>query len=203
MNRLTSEQQGLTFIEVLIAVAVIGVLASIAVPALMSARRHATESATAVSMHAIADAQHVFAASCAKGAFATRLTQLAQPPVSGGEAFLAPDLGAADTVVKSGYVYTLDGGSDGEPARADACNGVPAEELSTSFFATATPEGASSGPGGPMAAGGQHYWIGVSGTLFTSGQAITSTIGDADPPGAQSLGSGQQRQGSSGGSEVP
>lgn len=203
MSHRASRQDGLTFIEVLIVVAVIGVLASIAVPALMSARRHATESATAVSMHAIADAQHTFATSCAKGAFATRLTQLAQPPLSGGAPFIAPDLGAADTVVKGGYAYTLEGGSDGEPAQSDACNGVPAEELSTSFYATATPDAASSATAGLSSSGAQHYWIGVGGTLFVSSQAITSTRGESSPPGAQSVGSPQRRSGEGRGTEVP
>jgi prepilin-type N-terminal cleavage/methylation domain-containing protein len=185
----------MTLVEILIVVAIIGVLTSIAVPALMSARRHATEAATAASMHAIADAQHVFAASCAGGSFATKLSQLGRPPSGGGEAFLSADLSATDSVEKSGYIYTLDGGSDGVPAPRDACNGVRAEELSTSFYATATPD--SSVPG----AGTMHYWIGVQGTLFASSQAISSTLGDSDPPGAQALGGSSRGRGSPRGAE--
>ncbi len=185
----------MTFVEILIVVAIVGVLASIAVPALMSARRHATEAATAASMHAIADAQHAFAASCARGAFATRLSQLGRPPASGGEAFLAADLSAADSVAKSRYIYTLDGGSDGTPAQQDACNGVLAEDLSTSFYATGTPEASAAG------AGTLHYWIGVQGTLFASSQPISSTLGESDPPGAQALGGSSRGRGSPRGAE--
>jgi prepilin-type N-terminal cleavage/methylation domain-containing protein len=182
-----SESRGLSLVEILIVLAVVGVLASITVPALMSARRYANQASAVASLSAIADAQQTYASSCANGSFASRLSQLAEPPAGGGEAFLSPDLAAADRVVKSGYEITMGGGSDGGPVDAAACNGIAGAELTSSFFATAEPTSPSSGS--------EHYWVGVSGVVFAGGQPIVSTLGQADPPGARPVGNSADQQG--------
>jgi prepilin-type N-terminal cleavage/methylation domain-containing protein len=180
MSRVLPASRGISLVEVLIAVAIVGVLASIAVPALLGARRHANQTAAMASLRAVADAQQVYAASCAAGAYASRLSHLAEPPAGGGEGFLAPDLAASDRVVKSGYVITMARGSDGTEANQDSCNGISAADLTSSFFATAVPES-------PVA-GSMHYWTGVSGIVFASRQPIVSTLGQAEPAGAQPAG---------------
>jgi prepilin-type N-terminal cleavage/methylation domain-containing protein len=167
--------RGFTLLEVLVSIAVIGVLASIAVPALLNARRHANQTSAIGSLHSIAAAQQAYAATCAGGAFATRLTQLAQAPGSGGESFIAPDLGAADVVTKSGYRVTMGRGTDGQPGRAGACNRVAAEDLSTSFYVVADP---LSGATGTL-----HFWQGVEGPVFAGTSRFTSTDGRSAPPG--------------------
>ena len=185
MRSLVTGCRGLTLIELLMAVAIIGVLASIAVPALLSARRHANQTSAVASLRAIAAAEQVFATTCANGFFASGLSQLADPPAPRQEAFLSPDLAASDRVTKSGYQFRLTAGSDGRPASLNSCNGVDAAELSSSFVATASPESAS--------AGTLHYWVGVSGTIYQWPQPIASTVGLLDPPGAQPVGSNTVR----------
>ena len=199
MRRIGSDPRGVSLIEVLIAVAVVGVLASIAVPALLSARRHANQTSAVASLRAIAAAEHVFATACGGGYFASGLSQLADPPAAGGDAFLAPDLAASDRVSKSGYEFRLTAGSDGLPASRDACNGVDAEDLTSSFVATAAPDSPASG--------NLHYWVGVAGTVYYSlSQPIASTVGRIDPPGAQPVGApavrAPQRR-DAGGADVP
>ena len=94
-HRLVSGCRGVTLIELLMAVAIVGVLASIAVPALLSARRHANQTSAVASLRAIAAAEEAFATTCANGFFASRLSQLADPPAPRQEAFLSPDLAAS------------------------------------------------------------------------------------------------------------
>jgi prepilin-type N-terminal cleavage/methylation domain-containing protein len=177
---------GFTLVEVLIAVTVVAILASIAVPVLLSARRQASKASAVASLRAVVDAQHTYGSSCGNGFYASRLTQLAVPPDPGTPGFLAPDLAAADQVVKSSYAITMARASDGVPALVDGCNGVPAGDLSSSFYATATPQ--SPGVETP------YLWVGVPGIVFENDRAITSTDGKADNPGGAAIGgmSGQE-----------
>jgi type II secretory pathway pseudopilin PulG len=167
-------------VELLIVTAIVAVLATIAVPGLLNARRQAHQTSAIASMHAIASAQHVFAETCGQGYYASRLTQLAAAPEDGGEPFLAPDLTAADSVDKSGYRITLAGGSDGAPAPAQSCSGLEGGNLSSSFYATASPLD----PGLP------HYWVGVNGAVFASAEVIPATDGRRPPPGTWPISEG-------------
>jgi prepilin-type N-terminal cleavage/methylation domain-containing protein len=187
MRRTGSGCRGVTLIELLIAVAIAGVLASIAVPALLSARRHANQASAVASLQAIAAAEHAFAGGCGRGYFASRLSQLADPPPAGGDAFLAPDLAAADRVSKSGYAFRLSAGSDGTPGELDACNGADAAALTSSFVATGTPDS--------PATGRLHYWVGVPAVVYEWTQPIMSTVGRLDPAGAQPVGGAEPRPG--------
>ena len=168
--------EGFTLIELLLVVAVIGILASIALPGLMSARRSGNQASAVGSLRAIDSAQRTFSTSCGFGAFATALTQLGTIPATGGAAFISPDLGVADTVSKSGYIVTLAGGTDASTGRLDACNGVVAADLATTYYATAAPET----PGGT---GNMYYWLGTGGTIFEDVAPIPETDGLSATPG--------------------
>lgn len=151
-------EHGFSLVELLFVVAIIGLLAAIAVPGLMRGRIAGNEASAVASMRTITSAQATFQSTCGGGGYANSLSDLAQPPTSGGAAFISPDLAAAvpDGVPKSGYVFAVTGGGASVLDAEDTCNGAAADTM-TAFFAQ----------GGPVAsaAGGRFFAADESGQI--------------------------------------
>ena len=97
---------GFTLIEILVVVAILGVLVAAAVPGLLRARQSGNEAAAIAAVRAISSAETAYAATCGGGGFARSNADLAKAP-PGGQSFISPDLAVADVTAKSGYTTVV------------------------------------------------------------------------------------------------
>jgi competence protein ComGC len=122
---------GFAIVDLLFVCGIIGILSSIALPRLMTAKGAATSASAIGSLRVIGSSQVAFAITCGGGFYAPSLTKLAKPPLGASEGFIKGDLGAADKMVKSGYEFELIATPYG--GAPDTCNALGTGKTGLAF----------------------------------------------------------------------
>ena len=134
--------EGFSLIELLVVVAIVGIVSGISIPGLLRARVTGNETAAIGTLRSVNNAQASYAASAGRGGFATSLTILGTPCGAAADAFISPDLspatpgvtGVGTGVLKSGYQVDVAG--NGVSGTVD-CNSAA---TNTGYRATAVPQ---------------------------------------------------------------
>ncbi len=167
-------QRGFTLIDMLFVVGLIGLLSTLALPALSRARGSAQASSALGTLRVINSAQLSFAIGCGMGFYAPDLPALGMIPPSSSEGFLPPDLSNAATVIRSGYSFTVGGTAlAGAPA---PCNGLGAGQTTTGYIAIGDPLDPAMTP--------RYFGTNGDGVLYEHNATFNGVMPEGGVPGA-------------------
>lgn len=130
-------EAGFTLIDMLFVVALIGLLASMAIPGLMKARGAAQATSAIGTLRVVNSAELSFAITCGLGFYSPDLPTLGIPPAGSVEPFLADEMTAGFTFIKSGYNFSLAGTP--LPGAPGSCNGLGVGQAAPGYAAVADP----------------------------------------------------------------
>lgn len=125
---------GMTMVELLVVIVVIGILLVFAVSMFQRARMAGNESSAIGTMRSINSAQFAYMNGCGQGRYATSYVVLGTRP-PGGQPYMSEELAAVLAPERNGYRFGLAPGMDGEASPPD-CNGSATQ---TAYYATAIP----------------------------------------------------------------
>jgi type II secretory pathway pseudopilin PulG len=167
-------------VEVLLVVALMGIVASLAVPSLLRARASASEVSTIGSLRAIHSAQAAYQLTCGGGFYAPSVPWLARRPTAGGGPFISPDF-TLDTTDRQGYRIRFSMGTRDAKAPA-TCNGLGVGQGATTYFVGADLLVATSGTVS------RYFGINQAGVVYQSTKRVAPFYKGKPPAPARPIG---------------
>lgn len=164
---------GFTLLDMLFVVALIGLLASLAIPGLMKARGAAQSTSAIGTLRVLNSSELSFAITCGLGFYSPDLPTLGVAPPGSVEAFLPDEMTAGFTFIKSGYNFSLAGtGLAGAPA---SCNGLAAGQASPGYATVGDPLD-------PTVA--RYFGTNSDGVIFQHSASLAATMPESGSPPA-------------------
>lgn len=159
---------GFTLVELLLAVAVIGIVAAIAVPAMSRARAAALESSAVGLLRSVNSGQ----ATCAQGFYAPSLLWLTRPPTGSGAGFISPWINR-NTLDRGSYRFRFLRGLRG--GTQASCNGLRPGRAVSTYFMKANAQ---------LNDGSRFFGTNQAGTIYQSTRRVVTTQQGTPPPPA-------------------
>jgi prepilin-type N-terminal cleavage/methylation domain-containing protein len=172
-------RRGFSLVELLLVVSVVGILSSIAVPAVLRARATAWEASTIGSLRALNSAQAAFSTSCGGGYYSPTVALLATTPPGGKNPFIGPGF-TANTINREGYQLLFTASATGPLAPA-TCNGLAAGKAVVSYFFGGNP--LTTGLGAPA----RYFGTSITGTVFQSRVRVPNFYAGSPPLPAKAI----------------
>jgi hypothetical protein len=175
-SRRTKSEAGFTLIDMLFVVALVGLLASLAIPGLMKARGAAQSASALGTLRVVNSAQLSFAITCGLGFYSPDFPTLAIPAPGSVEAFLPSEMASGATFVKGGYNFSMAGTAlPGAPA---TCNGLGAGSSAPGYAIVADHLGA--------VPNGRFFGTNADGVIYEHTVSLAGTMPESGGPPAGS-----------------
>jgi type II secretory pathway pseudopilin PulG len=171
-------EAGFTLIDVLFVIALVGVLASMAIPGLMRARGAAQASSALGTLRVVNSGQLTYAISCGLGFYSPDFPTLGVAPPNSTEGYLPAELSSGLTFDKSGYIFSLAGTPlAGSPA---TCNGLPAGASSSGYAVVADPLD-------PSGSVGRYFGTNADGLIYQHTTSLATIMPENGGPSSGSV----------------
>jgi type IV pilus assembly protein PilA len=158
---------GFSLIELLIVIAIIGIIAAIAVPNLLASRRSANGASMVQTLRTLHSAQAIYEQSIGQGNFSSNLQALGGGTNSSEIGVLDSTIVAATTTPKSGFVLT----------------NLATVSKGTTLSAQYSVQGTPSATSGVTRTGNDSFFINESGILRRSGNSSIPANSSSSPIG--------------------